>query len=107
MKIQYRPLSGRAGFDLSCQDIGALKALDIKELREKVQTSTRYKALKDDEKFTVDLSLNRIHPDQLPQLIALLDQLPGMALDLSINNFDWSDLKELLIQQFNPRGSDG
>lgn len=69
-----------------------------------MQTSTRYKALKDGEKFTVDLSLNRICPAQLPQLIALLDQLPGIALDLSINNFDWSDLKELLIQQFNPRG---
>ena len=68
-----------------------------------MQQSTRYKH---DEKFTVDLSLNRIQPDpdQFPQLIALLDQLPGMALDLSTNSFDWSDLKEMLIKQFNPRG---
>ena len=69
-----------------------------------METSTRYKALKDGEKFTVDLSLNRIRLVQLPELIALLDQLPGMALDLSINSFDWSDLKQLLIKDFNPRG---
>ena len=69
----------------------------------------RCKALLDirpsrNDKFTVDLSLNRIHPSLLPQLIALLDQLPGMALDLSIHSFDWSNLKEVLIQEFNPRG---
>lgn len=40
MATQYRSLVGRAGFDLSCQDIRALKLLDPEQLLQKVKANT-------------------------------------------------------------------
>ena len=54
--------------------------------------------------YRVDLSLNHIKPDQLPSLLTLLDELPKLQLDLSVNDFDWSDLKAVIQEDFNPRG---
>ena len=55
----------------------------------------------DSHDFTVDLSINHITPGQL---LTLLNELPKLKLDLSANDFDWSDLKAVIKEGFNPRG---